>query len=221
MKKSDIKRYDVITKIIESIRSGEFQRGDALTERALALKYNVSRTPVREAFRCLEEIGLVKSEPHKCVRIASYSKTKISNHYDVRELLEGLSAYSAAKKRTPEQLNQLHALLQKAEHYAASGVNDADTLAAINIEFHGLIAQMSQNDYLIKMLQQVFDNIGLLLAESLRQEGRAKHTLEEHWLIYQAIRMGYADLAESAARTHIRNAYQNVISKLSPEFYDE
>lgn len=215
----DVKRNYVVNCIIESIRNGEYAKGEALTERALAEKLNVSRTPIREAFRCLEEIGLVKSEPHKGVRIASYSHRKIADLYDVRENLEGLAARSAASKRRPEELAAMRAVLELADRYAE--VNDIETLAQTNLDFHQQLAEMSHNDYLINLLSQVRENISLLFSESLRQKGRPKRTMDEHWLVYQAIDMGYEDLAESAARLHIRNAYNNVIVKLAKDMLTE
>ena len=215
----DVKRNYVVNCIIESIRNGEYAKGEALTERALAEKLNVSRTPIREAFRCLEEIGLVKSEPHKGVRIASYSHRKIADLYDVRENLEGLAARSAASKRRPEELAAMRAVLELADRYAE--VNDIETLAQTNLDFHQQLAEMSHNDYLINLLSQVRENISLLFSESLRQKGRPKRTMDEHWLVYQAIDMGYEDLAESAARLHIRNVYNNVIGKLAKDMLTE
>lgn len=215
----DVKRNYVISSIIQSIRNGEYAKGEALTERALADKLKVSRTPVREAFRCLEEIGLVKSEPHKGVRIASYSHKKIADLYDVRENLEGLAARLSANKKRPEELAALRAVLELADRYAES--NDIETLAQTNLDFHQQLAVMSHNEYLINLLSQVRENISLLFSESLRQKGRPKRTLDEHWLIYQAIDMGYEDLAENAARLHIRNAYNNVIVKLANDLLNE
>ena len=215
----DVKRNYVVNCIIESIRNGEYAKGEVLIERALAEKLNVSRTPIREAFRCLEEIGLVKSEPHKGVRIASYSRRKIADLYDVRENLEGLAARSAASKRSPEDLAAMRAVLELADRFTEA--NDVETLAQTNNDFHQQLAEMSHNDYLINLLSQMRENISLLFSESPRQKGRTKRTTNEHWLIYQAIDMGYEDLAESAARLHIRNAYNNVIVKLAKDMLAE
>ena len=215
----DVKRNYVVNCIIESIRNGEYAKGEVLIERALAEKLNVSRTPIREAFRCLEEIGLVKSEPHKGVRIASYSRRKIADLYDVRENLEGLAARSAASKRSPEDLAAMRAVLELADRFTEA--NDVETLAQTNNDFHQQLAEMSHNDYLINLLSQMRENISLLFSESLRQKGRTKRRTNEHWLIYQAIDMGYEDLAESAARLHIRNAYNNVIVKLAKDMLAE
>ncbi len=215
----DVKRNYVVNCIIESIRNGKYAKGEVLIERALAEKLNVSRTPIREAFRCLEEIGLVKSEPHKGVRIASYSRRKIADLYDVRENLEGLAARSAASKRSPEDLAAMRAVLELADRFTEA--NDVETLAQTNNDFHQQLAEMSHNDYLINLLSQMRENISLLFSESLRQKGRTKRTTNEHWLIYQAIDMGYEDLAESAARLHIRNAYNNVIVKLAKDMLAE
>lgn len=209
----DIKRNYVISSIIKSIQNGEYKNGQGLTERALAESLNVSRTPVREAFRCLEEIGLVVSEPHKGVRISTFSHKKISNLYDVREMLEGLAAKSAVRFATPNEIFKLKTIIGGSEDFIKN--NDIENLANVNIDFHQHLASMSHNEYLIKSLQQIRENISLLFSESLRQQGRPKNTIEEHWMIFKAIDMGYEDLAETTARLHIRNAYNNVIVKLA------
>ncbi len=219
MDNQNMKRDFVISSLMQSIQNGEYQRGEALTERALAEKLNVSRTPVREAFRCLEELGVLVSEPHKGVRISTYSEKKISNLYAVRELLEGLATREATENATPEGLEKLASILEEAREKIK--VNDIEALACINQRFHSQIATMSGNDYLINSLRQVRENIGLLFSKSLHHEGRPERSIEEHIVIYKAMSLGYQTLAEDAARHHIKSVHDNIIMRLNNQILDK
>ncbi len=210
---ADVKRNYVVDYIVSAIRSGELTKGESLTERALAAKLNVSRTPVREAFRCMEELGLLQTAPHRGTHVAAYSSEKISHLYDVREMLEGLAARSAALFHTAEEADEMKHLLEQSDHFYQNG--QIDELAAINIRFHSLLAQMSHNDYLILQLQQLRDNISLLFAESLRMKERPQRTLAEHRMILESILSHSSELAENTARLHIRNAFENIQAKLT------
>ncbi|MED4600469.1 GntR family transcriptional regulator [Paenibacillus validus] len=207
----DIKREQVFDYIYNAIHLGEIRPGQTLSERTLSIKLGVSRTPIREAFRQLENLGLVKSEPHKGVTVTSISGDQLKQLYQIREVLEGLGARILAENRNEEVLAALTNLLKEAEQ--AVQQEDIYTLSKINTQFHLAIASGTKNIYLENMMQTLQIHLRLLMSTSLSSSGRPKENLKEHWMIVKAIESGDPELAETVASFHIRNAYKTILAK--------
>lgn len=211
----DIKRDQVVEYLFHAIQQGEINTGQTLSERAISAKLGVSRTPVREAFRQLEILGLVHSEPHKGCTVTSISSEQLEQLYDVREVLEGLGAKLMALRGDQQAIQHLGKLLDDAERYASS--EDIHRLTKINAQFHMEIIRGSRNPYLQTMMQTLQTHIGLLMSTSLSQSGRPEQNLREHRMILSAIELGDGNLAESIAQFHVRNAYKNALRQLSDQ----
>ncbi|WP_085524380.1 GntR family transcriptional regulator [Tuberibacillus sp. Marseille-P3662] len=208
----DIKTDRVFQYIYDGIKSGEFPSGQMLTEREIVKKLEVSRTPVREALRRLEKFGLVNSEPHKGVRVISMSKERISNLYQVRELLEGLGAKLISKNKNEKAIERLREIMEKAEQAVKEG--DIDKLSNINSQFHMEIAKSSENYYLENIMHTLQSNINLLMATSLSSENRPIQNLKEHHMIIDAIESWDPELAEAVTKSHVRKAYNTALNKI-------
>ena len=148
-----IKTKNVYDYIYFGINQGEIQPGDTLTERNIAAKLDVSRTPVREAFRKLEQDGIVTFEPYKGIRVNSYTKEEIEHLYNVRVALEVLSIEICTKKDNAVLVTTLNTLLENAKQAVED--NDIIKLRDINSNFHSEIAKFTQNPYLISTLNNL------------------------------------------------------------------
>ncbi|WP_233786191.1 GntR family transcriptional regulator [Planococcus halotolerans] len=186
--------------------------GQTLTERGLAEKLGVSRTPIREAIRRLEEQGLVTYVPHKGVKVITLSVAKVAQLYEVRELLEGLAVRNLSQLHTPEIIEELNDFIVKAEKEALE--NNVKELSLINSEFHLTLARLSQNVYLEIIMNMLQTQIGLMMSTSLSHSGRPLKNIEEHKMILEAIKSGDGDFAESIAKHHVRNARDNALKKI-------
>src|SRR5258708_342462 len=100
--------------IREGIIRGEFEPGQRLGEQRLAAQYGVSRIPLREALRILAGEGFVRSEHYGGTYVATLDTEAAHDLLDVRAVLEPLAAAQAAVRRTPEQLETFHRLLDEA-----------------------------------------------------------------------------------------------------------
>ncbi|WP_416143654.1 GntR family transcriptional regulator [Planococcus koreensis] len=210
---TDVKKNSVYEYLYNAIRTGEIKPGQTLTERGLAEKIGVSRTPVREAIRKLEEQGIVTHEPHKGVKVITLSVGKVAQLYDVRELLEGLAARKLAERHTPEGISELARLIDKAEQEAVA--NNVHELARINSEFHLTLARLSGNVYLEAIMNMLQTQIGLMMSASLSTSGRPLQNISEHKMLIDAIRSGDGEFAESIAKHHVRNAREHAMQKLT------
>jgi len=139
---------DVYHQLREAIVDGTLPASAPLTELALAAQYNVSRTPVREALRRLEQDGLVERGA-RGMQVRGRSPEEILEIYEVRITLEAAAARAAAERRTDLdllKLEQVHAAM------LAASTDDPERLATTNRKFHEAIWAMSHNATLIDLL---------------------------------------------------------------------
>lgn len=210
---NEVKKNSVYDYLFNAIRSGDIKPGQTLTERGLAEKIGVSRTPVREAIRKLEEQGIVTHEPHKGVKVITLSEEKVAQLYDVRELLEGLAVRRLAERQTPQMIEELRGFIEKAEKEAVE--NKIRELAEINSEFHLALARLSGNVYLETIMNMLQTQISLMMSASLSTSGRPLQNIEEHKGLIDAIRSGDGEFAESIAKHHVRKAREHAMKKLA------
>jgi DNA-binding GntR family transcriptional regulator len=210
---TEVKKNSVYDYLYNAIRTGDIKAGQTLTERDLAEKIGVSRTPVREAIRKLEEQGLVTHVPHKGVKVITLTVEKVKQLYEVRELLEGLAARTLSQIRTPEMMEELTGFVERAEKEAIAG--NIRELSEINSEFHLALARLSENFYLEAIMTMLQTQIGLMMSTSLSHAGRPLQNIEEHKKMIDAIQSGDGDFAESMARFHVRKAKEHALKKIA------
>ncbi len=205
--------YDVLR---EAILNGKITPGEKITEVNIADQLNVSRTPVREAFRMLELEELIVIIPQQGVFVAGInSKKEINDIFQVRLELEGLAACLAAQNMTSEQIE----LLDKYSEEIKDCIRDDDLKRCIQIDiaFHQIIKEASNNKWLEKYLDSLFEQVNRFRAKSLGQKNRMEKALYEHKMLGKAISDGDCDLARERAQTHIKNAWESILSVFSAE----
>jgi len=206
----------VYEQLHQKIVSGDISPGERLTEIALAEKFGISRTPVREALRRLEQDGLVERAA-RGLFVRERSPNEILEIYEVRILLEGAAARAAATRRTPldvARLEQLHENMLKTEE------GDAETMAAINRRFHELIWATSHNSTLIDLLSRLNSYLLRYRGTTLTHGDRWQTVLKDHEALVDAIRDGDADRAAKIAEEHMTSA-RNVRLAMYAEMGDE
>ena len=207
-----MKKDLVFNNLKDTIISGFFRPGESLSEREIAKKLGVSRTPVREAFQRLEKEGIVVYTPNKGVTIPTFSIKQLKDIYNVREHMEGLSARLLAENQNKYVLE-----LMRENVKIAAKENNIKQQAVINGEFHQLMASSSENPYLIHIFQTLQSKINLIRSTSLSYQDRLKTNNIEHIQICDAIESENGDLAEHVARSHIRNSMKSAISMIELE----
>ncbi|TWT27187.1 GntR family transcriptional regulator [Planomicrobium sp. CPCC 101110] len=209
---NDVKKNSVYDYLYNAIRTGDIKPGQTLTERGLAEKLGVSRTPIREAIRRLEEQGLVTHVPHKGVKVITLSAEKVAQLYEVRELLEGLAARKLAQVHTPEMIAELNGFIERAEK--AAFADNVKEMADINSGFHIALARLSKNVYLEVIMNMLQTQIALVMSTSLSHTGRPLKNIEEHKMIISAIQSKDGDYAENTAKFHVRKSKENALKKI-------
>ena len=193
----------IFERLENDIIQGVYPRGEVLTELRLAEELGVSRTPIREALRRLEQERLIESAGKGSV-VLGITETDLLDIMTIRERVEGVAAYYAAQNITPEGIKELSDIVDLQEFYFAR--KDAAHLHQVDDRFHDAICQLSNRNVLIDTLLPLLRKTRRYRKLSLENWDRTSNTKQEHYAIYQAIISGNAPLAEELTAKHISNA---------------
>lgn len=191
--------YDMIK---NAILSGELAPGEPLVETSLAEWCNVSRTPIREALRRLEQDGLVQRGNRGLV-VRERGPEEILDIYDTRIVLEALAGRTAAERRTEHDIRLLRRLLERCDE--ASGADSA-TLVEVNRQFHRAVWRASHNECLIDLLSQINLHLARYPETTLSATGRWEVACHEHKELVDAIEKRDGDGAHSVGLQHFIEA---------------
>jgi phosphonate utilization transcriptional regulator len=187
------------------ILAGEILPGEKLNEADVAETLKVSRGPVREAFRALEQAGLVRTEKNRGVFVRSLSTFEADELYEVRAGLDALIGRLAAERCQPAQLTELRGLV--AGMSTAAQARDVDEYYPLNVRFHDLLAQITGNATLVATYRRLVNELHLYRRETLAHGPRSFFTSShEHEAIVEAIARGDG---EDAAHRLYQHAVQS------------
>lgn len=200
----------VFEKLENDIIAGVYPRGEVLTELKLVEQLNVSRTPIREALRRLEQERLIKDSGKGSV-VLGITVEDLEDIMDIRLRVEGLAAYYATKQLTPEGAAHLKQISELQDFYYEKG--DIDRLRQIDDQFHETIYALSGRTVLQDTLRPLHRKTQRYRRNSIAT--RRARSIEEHKQICNAIISGDADLAEKLVCQHIQNAKVTMIERFN------
>lgn len=196
------------------VLSGEFQPGERLNENSLAVRFSVSRGPVREVCRALAEKGLLELVPNRGVFMRRIDEQQAAELYDVRAGLFAAAARILATKVTPQQISVLEALLDRME--AAVAAQSLDYYYPLNLEFHDSILRFAGNTRLHKAYAELIKELHLFRERALLQGGGLAVSNVEHRRIVEALKAGNAAGAMEMAFVHVQSGKGRMILPLEP-----
>ena len=200
----------VFDKLENDILSGKYAYGELLTEARLSEELGVSRTPIREAIRRLEQehILLVTG---KGLKVQGITRDDIRDIMDVRVRVEGLAAFYAAQRMSDEDKKKLREALELQEFYAAKA--DSDHMQWQDHEFHETIYAGCGSLTLQNVLVHLHRKAQKYRRASVEKRSRAEASVREHRGIYEAIAAGNAQEAEQQMIQHIENARKSILGE--------
>ena len=191
------------------ILAGDLPPGTKLNEAELAMAMGVSRGPVREAFRALEQAGLVHTQKNRGVFVRQVSLEEADEIYEVRAALEAQIGRLAAKRITPAQLERLQAIVKRM--HAVGRSRDPDAYFPLNLEFHEVLAEAAANRALAANYRRVVNELNLYRRETLtRNADIIPVSTHDHEAIVNAIATGDAAAAEKLLYDHVINSRARV-----------
>lgn len=186
------------------ILSGEFPDNSKLTEQVICKKYNVSRTPVREAFRQLEADGLIENVPNRGAYVTALSKRDISDLFDLRSLFEVQAIEWAIKRMTSDDIDALRETVEFMEFYTLRG--DIEKVLMFNSQFHSILYQGTKD----RMIQKTLSTYQTYLKHSAPAKTYTgdylKTILEEHKAIFDAVESKNPAAGRKAMEYHMEQS---------------
>lgn len=196
----------------QAILRGELKPGERLMEIALAEELGVSRTPIRDAIRKLEQDGLVRMIHRKGAQVANITEKDLTDVLEVRIGLECMAIDKACQMIGREQLEQLE---QASVNFGdAIQGGDLTEMAEADKAFHEIIYRVSDNKCLLEMLANLREQIYRYRMEYLKDENVRRVLVEEHRQILGAIRERDAEKAKSIIYRHIENQRVGIIQSI-------
>ncbi len=199
---------EVAERLRERIFSHELQPGTWVDEQALAEQYGISRTPLREALKVLASEGLVTLKPRRGCYVTEISERDLDEVFSVMALLEGECARQLVGRASDRDLDRLKAIHVDLERAAAA--NDIEGFFEANQAFHRSIQELTDNHWLLHVIEDLRKVIKLSRHHSLYSEGRLEQALAEHRAILNALVARDADAADALMRAHIRRGREAV-----------
>ena len=189
----------------DEIVRGELAPGVVLDEMELARRFQVSRTPVREAIRLLGASGLVEARPHRSAVVARPDKPQLVAMFEALRELESLCAGLAAERMTSAEIADLRAMHRDMLEVVRSG--DPQRYHEANEEFHARVYAGAHNPYLADLTLATRARIAPFSRAQFRAGGRLGKSHKEHERVIAAIAKRNREAASALMRAHIGSVY--------------
>lgn len=199
---------EVYNRLRAAIIAGHFAAGERFVERSLTERLQVSRTPIREAIKRLEQEGLVVCYPHRGCFVRSPSYDEAREAYEMRRVAEGVAGELAASRASDAELASIRELLAATRVRLEAG--DREQILVCNDEFHLLQARGARNTFLEQHLKTLWAYVDLLRGRWWMEADRAFATQREHEEIAEALSTRNPLLARQRNEIHVDNAWSIV-----------
>lgn len=197
----------VFEKLENDIIHGIYPKGEILTEMKLAEQLGVSRTPIREALRRLEQERLIQ-ESGKGSVVVGISSEDLLDIMTIREHIEGLSAYYACKNMTEEAKQELQHIMDLQDFYFSKW--DPEHLRQADDDFHDAICELSGRMVIRDTLAPLHRKTRRYRRTVMGNKDRAGKSLQEHHEIFQALTSGDPEKARTVMENHLRAATKHL-----------
>jgi len=189
----------VAESIEEMILVGALPPGSKLNEMGLAQRFGISRGPLREAMRMLEESGLIRQEKNRGAHVRQIALDEAADIYDVRAGLDATAGRLLAARITPEQLQALRAMTAAMRDIQP---DDVDRFHELNLRFHDTIVAMTGNPVLVDQYRKLCKLLVLFRRRNLLAPMAIPRFAEEHSAIVDLLAEGNASSAAQALFDH-------------------
>lgn len=194
---------------LELIRTGKFQPGTPLREAELCEMFHVSRTPIREALRLLQNKGIVEYLPRRGVQVVRITMDSLKEITDLRFVLESLSV-----RRAMNFVNEIHIKKLREINHKLLETTDSYEQGEIDRLFHGYISRMNDEAILPQYLEDLQMRQALVQCWIPFRPDRIPHSYQEHEGIIQSMEWGETELAVRQTEAHFLISQRSLCKKL-------
>ena len=198
--------YEAIRK---SILSGQWKIGELYNEKAIAADLGISRTPVREALLELASQDLIIFLPRRGLMVNRFTRRDVDEIFELRKAIELAAVEKITLASPPFDLFEIEESLLNQR----KAVKQKDYLAFMEADrlFHTSFSELTNNRRLIAILDNIRDMIHVMGAKALAAEGRAKEVIDEHQIIFEAVKKGNIEEARRAMAYHLDQSKEAVV----------
>lgn len=197
----------------DEIRTGRIEPGSRLRQADIAQRFQVSTTPVREAFAALEREGLLVGSPHRGVVVFKPTVEDLKETYEIRIPLEALATEKAVENMTDADLAEIKRLLDR----MAEAADDRKRYSKLNLEFHSAIYRVARRPKLEKLIMELRESSAAYLRLYAAQSPNGRQTQQEHVAIYEALAARAPRRAAQAMIRHLQHTVDFVSRSLERE----
>ncbi|TKT74373.1 GntR family transcriptional regulator [Aquamicrobium sp. LC103] len=195
-------RSDTVREKLEQmIVEGVFHNGERLDEVKLSQRFDVSRTPLREAFQALAASGLLSLEPRRGAFVRHPAFEELIEMFEVMAEMEAFCGRLASRRMTPVLITRLSETVATCEQAVAD--DDIDIYYRANETFHHLVYEASGNAFLAGEAARLHRRLKPFRRLQLKVRGRMAQSLAEHRRILDALIDGDAEIASETLRSHV------------------
>ncbi len=204
---------DIVDSIKTAIIKGKFKPGERISEGELAESMGISRTPLREAFRKLENEGFITIIPRKGAIVTDIDPEEANDLYIIKGTLEGLAARLATPKIKEKDIEKLEKINDQLRELIDS--DDLEAFYRLHRKFHMLFTKLSGNNRLIQMISNLNDHFKRFGIVSLTLPGQFQQTLQQHEEIIEAFRGGDEFDAEEKVKKNVQTGGRVLLNHLA------
>lgn len=198
----------VFNTLREAILKGDLKPGERLMELQLASKLGVSRTPIREAIRMLEQEGLAVTTPRKGAEVAKMTLKDMEDVLEIRDALDELAVRIACQKISDEQLKQLEDMKELFEKNTQTG--NVKKIAEADVTFHDVIYEATGNPKLVTLLNNLREQVYRYRVEYIKDPKNYPTLIAEHEAILESLKNRDVKNAVEAMHVHVANQAEAV-----------
>ncbi len=192
---------EIVDIIRERILKGEYKIGEKIKENQIASELRVSRTPIREAFKQLENEGLIDYIPNRGCFAKGFTRRDIEDLYAVRKALEILAVEWAVSRITPEQIDKLQEQSDLMEFYTTR--KDGTKVLEINSDFHAVIYNATGSRFMAQVLRSYKEYIEQTRRVIFDGGEYLEAIFQEHKAVLDAIKARDTEGAKAAMARHL------------------
>ncbi|MDK2858760.1 MAG: hypothetical protein PWQ89_1879 [Verrucomicrobiota bacterium] len=209
----ELKSQLVYDQLKERILTHEIEQGAPLSERMISEWFDASRTPVREALRRLQKEHFVDLTPEYGAFVSRVTYETILEVYEIREVLEGLSARLCAMCLQPSERKDLVVIYRELRDALIN--KQYENSVPLDVEFHGFIIAHSRSTMLQAILQMIVDHTKRITRLIQYDDEWSQKVQRNHYNITSSIITGKCDAAEKSMREHIRSSREKQLAQIA------
>jgi len=204
---------DIAESIKTAIIKGKFKPGEKISEGELAESMGISRTPLREAFRKLENEGFILIIPRKGAVVADIDADEAINLYEIKSTLEGLAARLAVANMKQKDIEKLEKINDELKELIDK--NDLESFYRVHTRFHEGFVRLCGNKRLIQMISNLNDHFNRFGIISLTLPGQFENAIWQHTEIIAGFKSGDEKLVEERVKTNVMTGGRVLVDHLT------